>query len=78
LLTWNASPEASVSGYRVYIGTASGSYQQSWGQGQPVGGATTYTVTGLETGRTYYFAVTAVDASGHESMPSVEATKLVQ
>jgi hypothetical protein len=76
-LTWNASTDPGVAAYLVYYGTASGKYLQSAGQGQQAGNGTTYTVGGLQSGRTYYFAVTAVDAAGRESMPSAEATKLV-
>jgi fibronectin type 3 domain-containing protein len=41
------------------------------------GSSTAYTVTGLQSGQTYYFAVTAVDASGRESPFSNEASKLI-
>jgi hypothetical protein len=34
-------------------------------------------VTGLQSGKVYYFAVTAVDAVGNESPYSNEATKQV-
>ena len=70
-LTWSAST-SNASGYRVYYGTTSGSYAQAMGSGSPAAG-TTYTVTGLESGKTYYFAVTAVDSTGRESGYSNEA-----
>jgi fibronectin type 3 domain-containing protein len=65
-----------VAGYRVYYGTASGSYSQAKGSGLYVTN-TTYTVPSLTSGSTYYFAVTAVDASGNESAYSTEATKVM-
>jgi fibronectin type 3 domain-containing protein len=68
-------PDARVVGYRVYFGTASRSYAQSAGTGLNAGANTTYTVTNLGTGKTYYFAVTAVDSAGAESAYSAEATK---
>jgi fibronectin type 3 domain-containing protein len=67
-----------VQGYRVYYGTASGAYQQSFGAGFNAGSATSYSISSLPTGRTYYFSVTSVDANGNESAYSSEASKLVQ
>jgi hypothetical protein len=75
LLSWNA-PTGSVSGYRVYYGTSSGSYDQPKGNGLFVTNTTT-TVPNLDSGTTYYFAVTAVTAGGEESTYSSEATKAV-
>jgi hypothetical protein len=72
-LTWDASTDPRTIGYRVYWGTAPGSYAQAYGQGVLVT-SPTYTVSGLATGRTWYFAVTAV-AEGLESAYSAEATK---
>jgi len=57
-LTWNASTDPRVVGYRVYYGTASRTYIQARNNGIKLGLVTTYTVTGLQPGR-YYFAVTA-------------------
>ena len=67
-----------MQGYRVYYGTASGTYNQSLGAGISAGSATSYTITGLPTGRVYYFSVTSVDGSGNESGFSNEASKVVQ
>lgn len=76
LLTWDPPVSSTnVSGYRVYYGTAPGTYQQSFGQGISIGKVDTYTVMGLSNGTRYYFAVTAVDASGNESAYSNEAFK---
>ena len=77
-LSWSASSSASTAGYRLYYGLASGVYTQPLGQGVQVGNVTTYALTGLTAGRTYYFAVTSVDAAGNESSYSNEASKSVQ
>jgi fibronectin type 3 domain-containing protein len=61
----------------VYYGTGSRSYSQALGSGEFVATGT-YVVTGLQSGRTYYFAVTAVDTAGAESGFSNEATKTVR
>jgi uncharacterized repeat protein (TIGR02543 family) len=60
--------------YRLYFGSAPGTYQQPYGQGISMGNVTTYTLMGLSSG-TYYFAVTAVDSLGNESAYSNEAYK---
>ena len=76
MLAWNApSTGATPSGYRVYYGTAPGTYQQPAGSGINVGKNTSYTVTGLSYGTRYYFAVTAFDSSGNESLYSNEIFK---
>jgi hypothetical protein len=72
-LSWAASTSA-VSGYRVYYGTAPGTYLQSPGQGVNVGIATTYTVTGLSNATTYYFAATSYDSIS-ESILSNEVSR---
>jgi hypothetical protein len=53
---WNASVSM-VDGYWLYYGSARGSYIARI----DVGTATTYTITGLASDQTYYFAVTAYD-----------------
>jgi len=69
-LAWDSSPDAGVAGYNVYYGTGSRSYQNEI----PTGTNLTAAVSGLAGGQTYYFAVTAVDASGLESDFSGEVT----
>jgi chitodextrinase len=71
-LDWDAAPN--VIGYRIYYGTASGTYLQAIGSGLNVGNVTTHTVTGLGSGR-YYFAATAVYAGNIESAFSNEVFK---
>ena len=72
-LTWDAEATPPT-GYRIYYGTASGTYSQPFGQGLDVGNVTTHTVTGLKGGTRYYFAATAFDTNG-ESAPSNEVFK---
>ena len=74
-LSWTA-PTGTVSGYRVYYGTASGAYEQVLGSGA-FAGTTNFTVADLTAGHTYYFAVTAINVAGVESAYSNEATKLI-
>jgi fibronectin type 3 domain-containing protein len=76
-LTWAApTGTVTVTGYRVYYGVASRSYSQALGSGAYVK-TPSATVSGLLSGRTYYFAVTAVNAAGVESAYSNEASKLI-
>jgi len=62
-LRWNPSPSESVSGYRVYFGAESGGYTNT----TDVGNSTEISIPGLEIGVTYYFVVSAYDATGVES-----------
>jgi fibronectin type 3 domain-containing protein len=62
-----------LAGYRVHYGTSSGSYSQSI----DVGKVTTYEVTNLSGGFTYYFVVTAYNQAGVESEPSSEGSKAI-
>ena len=75
VLAWDAVTVPSLSGYRVYFGTAPGTYLQSLGQGISVGNVITYTVMGLASGTRYYFAVTDFDTLGNESSYSNEVFK---
>ncbi|MGD0977410.1 MAG: dockerin type I domain-containing protein [Minisyncoccia bacterium] len=71
-LAWDPNTESDLAGYKVYYGTASGSY----GAPITIGTQTTYTVAGLTPG-TYYFAVTAYNTSGLESGFSNEVSTTV-
>ena len=73
-LSWDPSISTDVAGYKVYVGTASGSYSSSIS----VGMVTSYTVTNLGVGNTYYFAVTDYGSSGLESGFSNEVSKSIQ
>ena len=74
-LTWNANSETDLSGYKVYRATSSGAY------GAPVAllpkTTTRYTATGLHTGTTYFFTITAYDNAGNESLHSAEVSKSI-
>lgn len=72
-LSWQANSEGDLEGYRVYHGTASGSYEPF----VPVGKVTEYTFQGLTEGNTYYFALSAVDLSGNESGFSGEVSSTI-
>jgi len=72
VLTWTA-PTSQVTGYRIYYGTVSGSYDQARGQGLLVSDPT-FTISGLSSSTTYFFAVTAVSGD-QESDYSNEASK---
>jgi chitodextrinase len=74
-LAWDAVTAPALSGYRVYFGTAPGTYLQALGLGISVGNVTTFTVTGLTSGTRYYFVVTDFDTSGNESLYSNEVFK---
>ena len=69
-LQWDPPAIATdVVGYKVYQGTASGTYSQSFDAGP----ALTYTLSGLADG-TYYFAVTAYNAAKYDSEYSNEVS----
>jgi BACON domain-containing protein/fibronectin type III domain protein len=72
-LTWNANADVDLAGYKVYMGTGSGMY------GAPivVGNVTSYAMNNLQIGMTYYFAITAVDTAGNESLYSAEVSKSI-
>jgi hypothetical protein len=69
-LAWDANSEPNIAGYKVYYGTASRVYNWYF----DVGKVTTYSVTGLTDGSTYFFAATAYDTSGVESTYSSEVS----
>src|SRR5882672_9216424 len=76
-LAWDSVTAPTLSGYRVYFGTAPGTYLQSLGQGISVGNVTAYTIAGLASATQYYFAVTAFDTLGVESPYSNEVFKSI-
>ena len=79
-LVWDApttntdgSPITDLAGYKIYYGTSPASYSTSIDAGQ----VTTYQLNTLTAGLTYYFSVTAYNASGIESTFSNEVSKSV-
>ena len=69
-LSWDASTSPDVIGYKMYYGTASGNYSENI----DVGNVTSYTVSSLIDGQTYYFAAKAYDSTGNESGYSNEVS----
>ncbi|HWX21958.1 MAG TPA: LamG-like jellyroll fold domain-containing protein [Candidatus Binatia bacterium] len=72
-LAWNASLSPAIAGYRLYQGQASETYSLT----NDLGNITNTTVSGLTVGATYFFAVTAYDINGLESLPSSEISYTV-
>jgi hypothetical protein len=73
-IVWQPNTESDLAGYIIYYGTQTGVYNHRL----PIGRQIQYTVTGLDSGRTYFFVVTAVDTAGNESVYSKEVVGLVQ
>jgi len=71
-LTWDPETDLSVKGYKVYAGTSPNVY----GAPVDVGNVTTFPIINLQSGKTYYFAVTAYNSAG-ESGYSNEASKII-
>ena len=61
-------------GTRIYYGSTSGSLDQF----VDLGAETSYTFSGLPDGSTWYFAATAYDRNGNESVQSAEVSILVE
>lgn len=62
-LSWDKNAESDVAGYKVFSGTSSGNYTNSI----DVGNWTTCTISGLQEGKTYYYAAKAYNTAGQES-----------
>jgi len=69
-LGWDASQDPTVTGYFLYYGTACKTYTNQIDTGTNA----MATVSGLQEGETYYFAVTAYNSDGVESDFSSEVT----
>jgi type IV pilus assembly protein PilY1 len=69
-LAWDANTASDLNGYKVYYGTVSKSYTGT----VDIGDITTYTLTGLSAGQTYFIVVTAYDTSYNESVYSIEVS----
>jgi hypothetical protein len=76
-LTWNPdTTDPALAGYEVYQATASGAYPLTPLITLPKT-VTSYVVTGLQIGTTYYFVVKSVDSAGNKSVPSNEVSKSI-
>jgi chitodextrinase len=67
-LTWEASLEPDLMGYKVYMGTSPGSHPTI----NDTGLTSSHLFQNLPDGKTYYFIVTAYDQGGNVSGPSDE------
>ncbi len=70
---WRANPEPDIAGYVMYYGIAPGVYTNSLN----VNNVTNYVISGLAYEKTYYFALTAYNTVGLESIPSTELAVIV-
>jgi hypothetical protein len=71
-LTWNISTEDDIAGYKIYYGNSSRNYNSF----VDVGNQTSYTISDLVDGNTYFIAVTAYDINGNESGFSKETSNV--
>src|SRR6188474_3003126 len=76
VLAWDPSPDPQIIGYNVYRSESPGAFSVSPLNGSTLVSEATFTDSTGEWNRTYYYVVTAVNASGRESAPSatVQAT----
>jgi hypothetical protein len=71
-LTWDASSQPDLDGYRVYCRQEGDSYNYNHPDWAGNRTETTCTIYGLDDNNTYYFVVRAVDVEGNESGDSNE------
>jgi hypothetical protein len=67
-IAWDPNMESNPAGYRIHYGNTTGNYSTHL----DVGNVTTYTITNLIAGETYYFVASAYDSFGNESPYSDE------
>lgn len=80
-IAWNPNKEPGLAGYRVYYGTASGSYSSCVDIGNPSkspSGFVEYTLTALDKGEKYYIAVIAYDKKKDTSGFSSEVSSVAK
>jgi fibronectin type 3 domain-containing protein len=73
-LTWDPNEETDLGGYKIYMGTSSGVYDNTI----DVENVNKYVVNGLVSGITYYLALTAYDTSFNESDYSTEVSAVAK
>lgn len=72
-VTWNPNAETDLAGYKVFYGNATGVYSNS----VDVGKVTTYLITNVTQGKTYYVSLKAYDTSNNLSEFSAEVSLYV-
>ena len=72
-LSWYPNSETNLAGYKIHIGTAAGIYNAT----VDVRNVTSYNLSNLAIGTTYYFAVSAYDTAGTDSALSNEVSKSI-
>lgn len=80
-LSWNASTEADIAGYKIYYGNSKRTGdcpQGGYAKKIDAGNKTSYQLENLEEGKVYYFSVTSVNAAGKESCFSEEMSKEIK
>ena len=74
-LRWDPSTDSDLAGYKIYSSVSSGFY------GPPIAtlpaSVTMYQATGLATGVTYFFVVSAYNSEGVESLHSNEVARTI-
>ena len=69
-LAWDSTNDHDLAGYKIYYGTATGTHDHFI----DVGNVTTYNLTGLTKGQTYFIVTTAYNTSNNESGYSNEVS----
>jgi hypothetical protein len=73
-LIWTPDANPDIQSYHVYISTTPGAASNPYSEMDVAPPSSSYQVTGLIAGVTYYFEIVAVDTSGLESGPSNEVS----
>ncbi len=73
IVSWDPNSEADLLGYKIYYGTASRTYTDI----MDVGNVTSRTISDLQEGVEYFFAVTAYDTANNESDFSAEVSIVI-
>jgi fibronectin type 3 domain-containing protein len=73
-LSWDGNPEPDLAGYRVYRSTSGGAFEKI----ADVNEIPAYSDRAVERGKSYRYAVTAMDKSGNESPRSAEIEAALQ
>jgi fibronectin type 3 domain-containing protein len=77
-LFWTANPEPDVAGYFLYRSTEANLPKDKWTKLTPaLYTKTTFTDENVETGKTYYYYVVAVDTAGNAGPPSGVVSEIV-